>query len=266
MMVLTDDSPLVAELRAAAQRYAALARSAADGSQQVPGSAWTVRESVAHVATAAPRFAKFPQGTQRVASTPAEVAALNAEEIEALGDRTPGELAGLLENSVEQVISQIEGYGDQPPAFRFHGGCLIHADVALGILLGELVVHGWDLARQQRRSWPITRQQVSLIWSGVEPILPGWVDPARAAGHSAAYAVHLGDGPPRTLRFTNGTLTTTLPPRHRIDCHVGGDPAAILLVVYRRRSPWRAAMTGRVIAWGRRPWLALSLADRFCPP
>ena len=265
-MTLTDDSPLVVELRAAAQRYAALARSAAGGSQQLAGSAWTVREAVAHVATAAPRFAKFPRGAQRVMRTPAEVSALNAEEIEALGDRTLGELAGLLENSVEQVISQIEGYGDNPPVFRFHGGCLIRADVALGVLLGELVVHGWDLARQQRHGWPITGQQVSLIWSGMEPILPGWVDPARAAGHSAAYAVHLGDDPPRTLCFSNGTLTTTVPPGRRIDCHIGGDPAAILLVVYRRRPPWRAAMTGRVIAWGRRPWLALSLADRFCPP
>jgi hypothetical protein len=136
-MTLTDDSPLVVELRAAARRYAALARSAADGSQQLAGSAWTVREAVAHVATAAPRFAKFPQGTQRVVRAPAEVPALNAEEIEALGDRTPGELAGLLENLVEQVISQIEGYGDNPPAFRFHGGCLIHADVVLVIPPGE---------------------------------------------------------------------------------------------------------------------------------
>jgi hypothetical protein len=30
--------------------------------------------------------------------------------------------------------------------FRFHGGELVPADAALGILLGELVVHGWDIA------------------------------------------------------------------------------------------------------------------------
>jgi hypothetical protein len=51
--------------------------------------------------------------------------------------------------------------------------------------------------------------------------------------------------------------------RHR---DIGGSPQAILLILYRRLSPWRAALTGRVVAWGRRPWLAFSLADRFYLP
>lgn len=266
MTALTDNSPLTVELRAAVQRYAELARSAADDTRRLAGSAWTVREAVAHLATAAPRFVKFPQGTQRVADRPADLPALNAEEIEALGDRTVAELLSLLEDSVEEAIGQIKAYGDKPPVFCFHGGCLISADVALGVLLGELVVHGWDLARELNRSWQITRQQVLLIWSGMEPILPGWVDPARAAGHSAVYAVHLGDGSPRRLCFTNGRIAATVPVGWRTDCHIGGGPAAILLVLYRRQSPWRAAATGRVVAWGRRPWLAFSLADRFCLP
>jgi len=37
------------------------------------------------------------------------------------------------------------------------------ADVGLGILPGELLVHGWDLAKTMDRSWPVTRRQVSLI-------------------------------------------------------------------------------------------------------
>lgn len=92
---------------------------------------------------------------------------------------------------------------------------------------GELVVHGWDLARAMHRRWPVTRQQVSLIWTGAEPILPGWVAPAHAAGHSAAYAVHLGDGLPRMLCFTDGQVATALPAGRKVDCHIGGSPVAI---------------------------------------
>jgi hypothetical protein len=266
MMPLTDRSPLQAELRAAAARYAQLARSAPDGAQLLAGSAWTVREAVAHIATVTPRYSKFPHGTQRLAETPADLPALNAQEIKALGQRPVGELLGLLEDAVEAVISQVEAYGEQPPAYRFHGGGLVAADVALGILLGELVVHGGDLARATHHSWPVTRQQVSLIWPGLEPILPGWVDPASAAGHQAAYQVHLGDGHRHVLCFTNGKLSTELPSGRRVDCHIGGSPEAILLILYRRLSPRRAALTARVTAWGRRPWLAFSLADRFYRP
>jgi uncharacterized protein (TIGR03083 family) len=265
MTTLTDSSPLAVELRAAVRRYAALARSA-DANLPVAGSAWTARESVAHVATVAPRYSKFPHGTQQLADTPATLPALNAEEIQELGQRPIGELLALLDDAVEAVISQVEAYGDQPPEYRFHGGELVAADAALGILLGELLVHGWDLATAMHRRWPVTRRQVSLIFSGVEPILPGWVEPARSAAHHAAYQIHLGDDRRHVLCFTYGKLSTVLPAGRNLDCHIGGSPQAILLILYRRLSPWRAALTGRVVAWGQRPWLAFSLADRFYLP
>jgi hypothetical protein len=94
----------------------------------------------------------------------------------------------------------------------------------------------------------------------------GWVEPARSAGHQAAYQVHLGDNGQHVLCFTHGRLAMVLPAGRHIDCHIGGSPQAILLILYRRLSPWQAALTGRVAARGRRPWPAFSLADRFYLP
>ena len=50
------------------------------------------------------------------------------------------------------------------------------------------------------------------------------------------------------------------------DCRISADPSAFLLVNYRRRAPWRYVSTGRIVAWGRRPWLGLGLAGRFHRP
>ena len=43
-----------------------------------------------------------------------------------------------------------------------------------------------------------------------------------------------------------------------VDCRVRRAPRALLLVMYGRLPAWRAALTGKVWARGRRPWLALS--------
>ncbi len=50
------------------------------------------------------------------------------------------------------------------------------------------------------------------------------------------------------------------------DTVISADPATFLLVVYKRMNPWLAILTGRLVAWGRRPWLALSFASRFHQP
>ena len=51
-----------------------------------------------------------------------------------------------------------------------------------------------------------------------------------------------------------------------IDVHISGDPAALLLVFYGREPQWRHIATGRMLAWGCKPWLALTLTSRFHKP
>jgi hypothetical protein len=56
-----------------------------------------------------------------------------------------------LRSTLTELAELIDGFGDAQPTFRFHGGEQVAADVALGILLGELVVHGWDIAQALAR-------------------------------------------------------------------------------------------------------------------
>ena len=107
---------------------------------------------------------------------------------------------------------------------------------------------------------------MALILEGLAPILPGWVDPERARGLTATFQVRLRGQATHVFRFQDGRLRVDPDREPPIDVRISGDPAALLLVLYRRQSPWRHIARGRLVAWGRRPWLALSFAGRFHEP
>jgi hypothetical protein len=94
---------------------------------------------------------------------------------------------------------------------------------------------------------------------------PGrWVDRDRARGQAAAYALRLRGQGTHRWAFHDGRLEGRR--RRPADVWISADPATILLVFYKRQSQWPAIARGRLLAWGRRPWLALTLAGRFHQP
>jgi uncharacterized protein (TIGR03083 family) len=249
------------------ERLAALVATAAGPDRRVPHSPdWTVREAAAHVVTVALRFAAGPERRGTWVPDPRGLPELNDAEIRALGTRGLEQLAERLRRDLAAVCDQVAGYGSAPPSFRFHGGEPVPADLALGILLGELVVHGWDIAQALRRPWPIDPGHVALIFDGLVPILPGWVDPDQARGLTATFEVRLRGQATHVFAFQDGRLQMNPERPRRVDAHVSADPATLLLVVYRRRSQWPQIAAGRLLAWGRRPWLALSFVRRFHQP
>ena len=248
----------------AGERFAALVTAAPDPDLRVPHSDWTVREATGHVVTVVTRYADGPERRGTWVDDPRALPELNQAQIRALGIRAMPELASQVRRDLTALCDQIEGYGAAPPSFRFHGGEPIAADVALGTLLGELVVHGWDIARAAGRRWPIDPGDVELILDGVEPVLPGWVDPDRAGHLTATFEVRLRGGSTRRWSFRNGRLKVGA--GDRPDVTISADPVALLLVFYGRQSQWPHIARGRLLAWGRRPWLAFTLADRFHNP
>ena len=248
----------------AAARFRDMATSAHYPNAKVPGTEWTIRDVTAHVASVVTRYAEGPEGGTW-AERPAELADINQRSIDALEGVRMEELGARIDRDLNALIAQVRSYGDPPPSFRFHGGEEVRADTGLGILLGELLVHGWDIARATGRPWPIDPADAELVVEGVEPVLPGWVDPERARRLTATYALRLRGQGTHVWSFREGRLQVHGDGR-RPDVTISAEPVALLLVLYKRRSQWPAIARGRLLAWGRRPWLAFSLAGRFHQP
>jgi uncharacterized protein (TIGR03083 family) len=250
-----------------ADRFVTMVTGAPDPTVRVPSTpAWTVRDVAAHLVTVTVRYADGPEGRGVWTRTPMDLPGLNHDQLAALGIATVGELAARLRRELTALRAQVQGYGTDLPSYRFHGGERVRADIALGILLGELVVHGSDAARALRRPWSIDPAHAALIFEGLNPILPGWVRPERVRGLTAGVELRLRGQARHVWVFRDGRLQVDPPDPGRIDVHVSADPASFLLVCYARESQWKHLASGRILAWGRKPWLALTLTSRFHNP
>jgi hypothetical protein len=137
---------------------------------------------------------------------------------------------------------------------------------ATGVLLGELLIHGYDVAATTSRVWPITGSQAIAVVEGLLPIFPLVYDGSATGGRSIDFDVRLR-GRSRGIGFHCSpegiTISDGSPDRATV--RISADPAAWLLVGYERRGQLWGAITGKIVAWGRQPWLAFRFGRLVVP-
>jgi hypothetical protein len=106
------------------------------------------------------------------------------------------------------------------------------------------------------------------VFLGVLPVVPHYVLAERAQPRTR-YDIRLRGPSDTRVIFTvadGALLIERWTPGSGVDCHLFADPWAFLRVLYGRCGPLGAALTGRILAWGRRPWLAFTLPTLFRKP
>jgi uncharacterized protein (TIGR03083 family) len=229
----------------------------------VPGSDWTVGEVGAHVVTVAQRLVRMLEGEPAELTVGTAMAERNAAEIAALPPLSLTETADELEAAHEKLRLALGGDGARRVLW-------FQVDVAVmegaAIYLGELLVHGLDLASALGAPWKIRRDQALVVVDGVFAVVENFVKPDVAATLDATFHVSLRGGGDYTVTVGGGTAHVAPGKPERADLHVSADPVAYLLVGYGRRSQWPAILTGRIAAWGRKPMLALEFGKLFEQP
>ena len=264
-------------LRGEVARVVALLRSVADTSGGAVG-AWDLGDVAMHLSQAwlavpalarddlSPVYEVLPDIAGR--SMGADVWELGATTTRAVQndrERRPAVLADRIEERAAVFFRECEGRsGGERHAWMVEG---VQVDLCSLTchLLNETVVHGADIARAAGRPWATDGRHAALIIQGfflsviAQIDRRSLVDQERAKGVYATYDVRLKGAGRAHFVFEDGAVSVAEPTGRRVDCHILADPAAMLDVMWGRRSQWAAIAKGQLLAWGRKPWLGPKL-------
>lgn len=174
-------------------------------------------------------------------------------------------LADRIEASAQEYFSECAGADpDAPRPWLVHGTTVRQSTLTYH-LLNETVMHGYDIAHAAGRRWRIEPAHAAMVLGRfnvpiVQALAPrAFVNGAKAAGVQASYDVRIRGGDSFSFIFNDGELRVEEPSSRRVDCHISADPVAMLMVFWSRQSQWTAIAKGKLIAWGRKPWLGPQL-------
>jgi len=223
----------MAALRAESSRFIDLVASITPEQARLPvaGLDWTVGETAAHVLTVVRRgFAD-----RRRSAVVSETAALNALCLDETPERDPAALAAMLREDVHTALDVVFPKIDDERVFPFHGGVTATITPALHVVLGEFVIHGFDLSRAIGRPWPIAEDVARMVVPG--ELLGGWVRPDAPV---EAYELRFPGADALRFAIAPGSLRVTV--RSGDDGAVGGDrviamDAAVFVLAFYNRVP-----------------------------
>ena len=181
--------------------------------------------------------------------------------------RDPAVLADRIEQRAQEYLVACAGHSPDERRPWFVEGSTLPLSALTGHLLNETVMHGYDIARAAGRKWRIepahaamvVRQFFVPVLRTLDPRV--FVNGEKAAGLRATYDIRLRGHDRLHFIFDDGSLRVEEPASRPVDCHISADPAAFVMVFWARQSQWHAIAKGKLMAWGRKPWLG----PRFRP-
>ena len=235
------------------------------GNQAAPAiGEWTAGDVAAHLIDVAEDAQDIAQGKGTRFEDSSGVAANNAARLAARTDRDPRSLAEQYQKAMSDYLGILEGIDGDPGIpwgdFKIPLSALVSTDI------GESLIHGYDIAHAEAQPWNIDPYKAALAGRGISPMTEHYVDPQAAAGFTGTFDLRMRGYSALHFVFENGTLTIQEPADRKVDVHISADPVAFMLVGYGRISQWGPMSKGKLLAWGRKPWLAMKLAKMLRNP
>jgi hypothetical protein len=262
------DAQARSALAAAVARSGQLWRSIADSSAPVPGLAWSAGQTAAHVVADMGEYtevvtkhvngetAEFdvPDGSPARARNSA-----NDRHLVDVPERDMRRLADLLEKTAANYLAAAAHISAIEASHRVElltaDGLVLEPAVMTGLLLGEQLVHGLDIARATHRPWSIEPDDALLVIPAVLSLVPKYLRPSRTKNANISYELRLHGAPRYRLAIADGKGVVTVAGK-KADCVITADPVTFLLLGLNRVPQLPQLLRGKMRAGGRKPWLA----------
>lgn len=255
-----DRSETLASLIDSAARWSNLVRTARDPSAKAVGH-WSVRDVAVHTSHLFGLFPELVAGGRSPIEDHLKLGHEWDEMVKQDGEQDMNVLADRIDRATAAFIEAATNDAWTSEVW-WHGGLRVPVYSLAGILINEAEMHGLDVAQVEGKPWSIARPKAVSAIVALMPVLPFFVDEHQAKGLDATFELRVRGGPTVYLTVQGGSLFIDATPR-RVDCHLSVDPVDYLLIGYGRKSQWLPIAAGKVVAWGKKPWLSLRFAKLF---
>ena len=251
----------------ATERVAELIASIPDPLALAPNSPWTVRDFAAHLILAGTQYTDMAHGVpspyQSVEPTylHAEFTRWHAD----IAETDPTKLSRLFVDAMEGYLEATSDMPGDTPVIM-HGQNPYTVAGMAGVLLGEELLHGYDIATAIGRPWPLDPAGTELVLAAYAPVLGFFLNPETTRRLSVGFGIELRGIGEMTVRFTDGVYGLEDAGAGPVDATISADPVAFLMVGTGRLSRYQAIALGLLSVGGNHPDLAIGFWDLFRYP
>jgi uncharacterized protein (TIGR03083 family) len=236
-----------------------------DTTIRIPRAEWTVGEAAAHLADtkqvaadiAAGASIPYGDGTR----TKDMFATVNAQRLAEFHERKGAVLADQIVAATDALV---QNAARQPSTFTVLAPMgTMDIGTFLSYMLTHLLQHGCAIASALGEDLPVEAAHIELTLPFMTMAMPVVADQKAMRGLNASVEVRFRKGPRLAITIDDGVPTISPAPLRRVDCHVSADPVAFFLVAMGLSGRWGPVARGKIVTWGRRPWLAMTLPSMF---
>lgn len=257
---------ILQEIIAVSDYIAALIRPLHETNIPIKNGTWTIGAASAHLVISQKFSKKILQGEENPYKNakPETVSAMNRKLLSEFPERRGDRLATMLVMNTEAFVKEAERHSDDS-VIKTHFGPM-NMLTSFSYNLCHLLIHGCHIAKTLKKPLPIEEKHIPMVLPFLKRAMEITYDKESVKHFQGTYVIKLRNINPYAISCNGSAISITEEIPQHVDCFISADPKSFFLVSTGNANQWSELVKGKILIWGRKPWLALRLPKLFRNP